>query len=163
MNIWSFFEVCNEDETKAHCTLCNMVLARGGTKSRDWGTSNLNRHLKRNHGSAHEKLLSHKEEKKQKAEKRKMEEDDKFAPIFNVRSKKLREELVSNTITDWAKPTKKLEFYSVEAQRIHKSLFETMVLDLQPFTIVNDPGIIRHHSILMQPLSHIGFFKCQVI
>ena len=56
-----------------------MALARGGPKSRDWGTSNLNRHLKRNHGSAHEKLLSHKEEKKQKAEKRKME-DDKFVP-----------------------------------------------------------------------------------
>ena len=82
MDIWSFYEVCKEDENKVHCTLCNIALARGGTKAREWGTSNLNRHLKRNHGSAHEKVRSHKEEKKQKAEKRKME-DDKFAPIFS--------------------------------------------------------------------------------
>ena len=147
MDIWSFYEVLKEDESRVRCTLCNVTLSRGGgtgSSKKNFGTSNLNRHLQRNHHSHHEKLLAGRAAKAAKAEKRKREEDDKTeqVQIFNLRSKKSREEFVSHTITDWAKPDNKLEFYSAEAQKIHKSIFEMMVMDLRPFTTVNDPGFI---------------------
>ena len=37
---------------------------------------------------------------------------------------------------------------SLKAQRIHKSIFEEMVLDLRPFSEVDKIGFLRHHYLL---------------
>ena len=69
----------------------------------------MNRHLSRYHHTHHEKLVKEKE----KAVKRK-HEDDKKAPIFNLHSKKMRQDFVSNTITNWAKPEKSWNSIAIE-------------------------------------------------
>ena len=37
---------------------------------------------------------------------------------------------------------------SSRAQKIHKSIFETMLVDLVPFHEVNKPGFLRHHALV---------------
>ena len=67
--IWKFYEVVKEDESRARCKLCNVTLSRGGPDKKQYGTSNLNRHMKRNHPNEFESIA----EKNSKAEKRKLE------------------------------------------------------------------------------------------
>ena len=45
--------------------------------------------------------------------------------------------------------TKVWEFKDARAQKLHKSVFDNfIIMDLQPFTIVNKPGFIRHMAIM---------------
>jgi hypothetical protein len=42
----------------------------------------------------------------------------------------------------------KLPFNSGKAQTFHRSIFDLIVTDLQPWSIVSNPGFIRYHAIL---------------
>lgn len=46
--VWEFFEVVEEDETKAKCKICKTCVSRGGTGKKAT-TSALNNHLKTKH------------------------------------------------------------------------------------------------------------------
>ena len=69
-------------------------------------------------------------------------------PLWKLRSKKQRTEMFSCTIPGWVESTTTLDFKSARAQRIHKSIFETMVVDLVPFREVEKPGFLRHHQLI---------------
>ena len=69
-------------------------------------------------------------------------------PLWKLRSKMQRTEMFSCTIPGWVESTTTLDFNSPRAQRIHKSIFETMILDLVPFREVDKPGFLRHHYLL---------------
>ena len=48
------------------------------------------------------------------------------------------------------------EFKDARAQKLHKSVFDNVIImDLQPFNIVNKPGFIRHMAI-MEPRFQLG-------
>ena len=68
--------------------------------------------------------------------------------IWKLRSKEQRKEMFQTTIPGWVDSKTMLPFNDARAQRIHKSIFETMVLDLVPFSEVNKPGFLRHHAYL---------------
>ena len=71
-----------------------------------------------------------------------------YASIFNLRSKKDRQAMLQTTIDDWKEAKHPLDFNSIKAQKIHRSIFECMIVDLIPFTEVNKPGFLRHHALL---------------
>ena len=144
--MWNFFEVVTGDTKYAKCTICAAKISRGSVIPKSQTTAGLKKHLETKHLEAWTKVVSTKKE----SEKRKKEEiEGEELQILNLRSKKLREAVKENTIPFWAAPTSKLEFHSVEAQKIHKIIFEHLIMDLLPFTHVNNPGFIRHHAQIM--------------
>ena len=144
--MWNFFEVVTGDTKYAKCTICAAKISRGSVLPKSQTTAGLKKHLETKHLEAWTKVVSTKKE----SEKRKKEEiEGEELQILNLRSKKLREAVKENTIPFWAAPTSKLEFHSVEAQKIHKIIFEHLIMDLLPFTHVNNPGFIRHHAQIM--------------
>ena len=69
--------------------------------------------------------------------------------IFNVRSKKERNDMLQMTIPDMKAAREPWPMESIKAQNVHRSIFEMMVIDLVPFTEVNKPGFLRHHHRLV--------------
>ena len=71
-------------------------------------------------------------------------------PIWSwkLRSEKARNDMFEYTLHDWNPPKSYMKPGSAEAQKIHKAIFEQMLLDLVPFTEVNKPGFLRKHALL---------------
>ena len=46
----------------------------------------------------------------------------------------------------FVRPTKMLTFHSEAAQKIHRSIFEMIVVDLEPFSTLTQPGFIRSYA-----------------
>lgn len=69
--------------------------------------------------------------------------------ISNLKSKAERKEAMSATIKDWIESKTKVAFHSPKGQAFHKSIFEMIIMDLQPFSIVNNLGFQRHHQIFL--------------
>ena len=146
MTIWTFYEVVKENNNLAKCTLCSTKLSRGGLDKRTWGTSNMNRHLKNKHEIEWKSLI----EKKTQNEKRKLDESDVnpgTSKITTATSKKAKQELVRDTIPDWVEIKTKWGFHSIEAEKRHKAIFEEIVMDMRPFSSVNNAGFVRSHAI----------------
>ena len=68
--------------------------------------------------------------------------------IFRLRSKKERSEFLQSSIPDWIEANTTMDINHPRAQKIHKSIFEMMLIDRMPFTHVNNPGFLRHHYLL---------------
>ena len=64
--------------------------------------------------------------------------------IFNMCAKKCRTELFQSTIPGHVEAMTKLKFTSEKAQRLTKSIFEMLVVDLLPWHTVGKPGFLRH-------------------
>ena len=48
---------------------------------------------------------------------------------------------------DWVDNISKVDSNSEEGLKFHRSIFEMIILDLQPWSIVNNPGFLRHHAV----------------
>ena len=72
--------------------------------------------------------------------------------MSNLRSKAERSAAMSATITDWIASKTKVGFHSPKGIAFHKTTFEMMIMDLQPFTMVNNLGYQRHHQIHLPTL-----------
>ena len=68
--------------------------------------------------------------------------------LFDINSKKQRIELLQSTIPGWVETSSKIDTNSEKGQKFHKSIFEMIILDLQPWSVVNDPGFLRHHALI---------------
>ena len=55
--IWSYFTVSCTDESKASCVTCQALVSRGGKKQKSYNTSNLHKHLMKNHPALHKEIL----------------------------------------------------------------------------------------------------------
>ena len=66
-----------------------------------------------------------------------------YVNIFNLRTNEERNAMFQTTIPGWIESRNPLDFHSFKAQRIHKAIFEQMVVDLVPFHEVNKPGFLR--------------------
>lgn len=72
--------------------------------------------------------------------------DSTITSIFNITTERQRSELLCNTIPGWVETSSIWEFNSEKARKGHKSIFEMLVLDLLPWSTVNNPGFPRHHA-----------------
>ena len=68
--------------------------------------------------------------------------------IFRLRSKKERSDFLQSSIPDWIEAQTMMDINHPRAQRIHKSIFEWMLIDRIPFSACNNPGFLRHHHTL---------------
>ena len=65
-----------------------------------------------------------------------------YTELFSLCPQKRRRELFQGTIHDWVEAKRMLPFGSDRAQKIHKSIFEMMIMDNVPFYAACKPGII---------------------
>ena len=70
-----------------------------------------------------------------------------YAKLFELCPKRRREELFQSTIPDWVEAKTMMKFENPRSLRLHKSIFEMLVMDLVPFTEVAKPGFLRHHYV----------------
>ena len=70
-----------------------------------------------------------------------------YAMIYSLCSKGKRSEMFVRTIPGWIQSKTMMKFNSDGAQRLHKSIFEMLVMDLMPFHTVSKPGFLRHQAL----------------
>ena len=66
-----------------------------------------------------------------------------FVNIFNLRTHMERKAMLHLNMPGYVESTSLWPFHSPMAQRVHKTLFEQMVVDLVPFHEVNKMGLLR--------------------
>ena len=138
--VWKHFTPDKTDKKFAICNHCKASISRGSDIPRKQTTKSLELHLKKQHPN---EFKPSKNEAESSNLKRPANEESDCVRLFNLRSKKDRKTMLCHTIPGWVASTNKYDFHSEKAQSLHKSAFEMIVLDGQPFTFVNDPGFIR--------------------
>ena len=121
--IWEHF-VVGEDTKFVLCRICKQSVSRGGCNTKTYNTTNLVQHLKAKHSEQHVEF-------KKALESR---EEDKGKGKAALRQIPLPE--ASERVRIW-------DINNPHAQQIHQRVTEMIVLDSQPFSIVEDPGFIR--------------------
>ena len=66
-----------------------------------------------------------------------------YTKLFSLCPQKNRRELFQSTIPNWTEAKTMLHFGSDRAQKIHKSIFEMLIMDNLPFYEVCKPGFLR--------------------
>ena len=119
--IWEHFTVSVNDDKKAVCKYCNVSVSRGGKNPKTFGTTNLFKHLCLNHASEYTRL-----EASEKA--REVENKDKASGG------------VVQTLDDYVQKVTPFGLNHPTARKITRTVGEMIVLDNQPFSIVDDLG-----------------------
>ena len=173
--IWDYFEEEKNDPTTALCQVsnCKTKVSRGKSGSSKSNLSNapLTSHLKVHHPKEYSHLMQKKNEIEiNAAEKRKeMEEEDEMEggtiPLFKLRTKMQRKEfLVQSKVSSWvkgagtSKPGNVYDIHDARAKEKHKGILMMVILDLQPWSMVNDPGFL-YFSNQMDPHYHVASDK----
>ena len=119
--IWNHFTISVNDDSKAICNYCNVLISRGGKNSRTFGTMNLLKHLRLNHTSKYCSLGA-----TEKA--REIENKDKTDSTSGI----------VKTLNDYIQNLKTtFDIIHPTARRITRAVAEMIALDIQPFSIVN--------------------------
>ena len=125
--IWKFFSVA-EDSKFAVCGKCQVCVARGGTTTKSFTTSNLVQHLQTNHPEVYKEYS----EKKANQEPKQLKE---------TRKRSLHRQL---SLTETQELTKVWDINDHKAQRVHRKIgemiLEMIAVDCQPLSVVEDVG-----------------------
>ena len=133
----------------------NFQISRGSSNPREMTTTTLREHLKTVHpevdidGKDQTPAAAGGNETDADAESRgTSKRSGTMAKLYELCPKKNRGELFQSTIPGWVEAKTELDFHGPKAQRFHKSIFEMLVIDLDPFYAVHKPGFLRHHQIM---------------
>ena len=55
-SIWKYFVLCESDDSKVTCQVCNEKVSRGGGKRKAHGTTNLRKYLQQHHKEKYKEL-----------------------------------------------------------------------------------------------------------
>ncbi|XP_047135522.1 zinc finger BED domain-containing protein 4-like [Hydra vulgaris] len=142
-----YFIIEANNPRMVQCKICNSKVSRGSDDPKKHGLSGLTSHLKNHHPDI--KLTPEKAENPKANEEADLNSNKRKAvTIFKMRSKKQRSDMLQSTIPNWVQASSKIDSNSEKGQKFHKSIFEMMILDLQPWSIVNDAGFLRHHALI---------------
>ena len=170
-NIWERFKEMEGDPSTAICQIVGCKkkeVSRGkkGTPRSELTIESLKNHLKNNHKIEYKDFLD--VTQKNKAAKRALEEDhddsemenDGVQKLFNIRTHGQRQKYLSQMkISSWARDSgestssSSFNSYKIDdarAKERHVGVLAMIVLDLQPFSVVSDPGFI-YYSNRMDP------------
>ncbi|XP_073710442.1 zinc finger BED domain-containing protein 4-like [Misgurnus anguillicaudatus] len=128
--VWKFFSVAVEDNAFAICKKCSARVPRGGKNSSSFNTSNLISHLRGRHRG--EDVLK---------------EYEAAAAAAKVKSAKAKTPSVIVPIQRAFENAKKFSRDSEKAKAINDKVIEFIVLDDQPFSVVEDlgfRGLVQH-------------------
>ena len=119
--VWTYFSLCDDDNTKVICKVCSDRIPRGGNIPKSFNTTNLRKHLEHWHQDKYRELL---EVEKEKARVKKSDERQALQPKIDESFEAL-------------KP------YSTESPQyiaITNAVARMIVTDFQPFSVVEDEG-----------------------
>ncbi len=119
--VWQYFEICAQDVKIAICNVCKGQVNRGGTTAKTFGTTNLIRHLKVHHPKEH---------------------DEYQKSVDNAKQAK-PSSLTQPSVKSFILKKQSYSRDSPKAQAITKKIMEFIVLDDQPFSVVEDQGFRR--------------------
>ena len=160
--IWDYFEEDKSDPTNVLCTVpgCkSKKVSRGkaGIKKGNLSNTPMMNHLKGFHPKENSQFLIKKEEKDRVVgEKRKaMDEDEEMesgtVQLYNIRTVKQRNDfLVQTKVSSYVVGTPSsgatYDIHDARAKERHRGILMMVVMDLQPWSIVNDPGFLYFSS-----------------
>ena len=140
--VWKYFEDDTQNKKNAICNLCNASVSRGSAISKNKNTSSLLSHLKGFHVADYNKVQKENELREKFEKAMKAKEDEKLKTSM-LRSKNDRKAALNVSLPDFIASNTKWSFNSEKAQRLHKAIFEELIIDLQPFTHVDGLGFLR--------------------
>ena len=161
-SVWDFFKVLENNVSKAQCLLCTqskVVVSRGGTKPKQFTTTNLRNHIRNKHPLEFQALSAKDEEK---ALKRAHEVAEHHGETSGSARKALKNQMSIQTSFDKARVW---DINSGPAKKITQLIGEMMALDNQPFLMVEDLGFHRlmRHLAPSYPLPSWFHFSEKVI
>ena len=155
--VWRYFTDCVQDPRHALCKICKLKVSRGSADPSKRSTKPLDDHLKNFHSKEYSIVRDLKIQSSNisnpngsassstsSIQDGNIDSDD--IKISKLRSKQERKEAFACTISNWVEQAKKVGFHTEKGQAFHKSVFEMLIMDLLPFTHVNDLGFLRHHQ-----------------
>lgn len=155
--VWMYFEENATNKRYAKCKVCHLQVDR--TESRT--TKLLFDHLRKWHDDENKVVEDAQKKKKANSSnssiigntgESSMNHGSDVGSSLDVvipkslRSKEERNQAFQLTIPDWTESQNKMPFTSKKALEFHQSVFEMLILDNRPFTMVNDRGFLRHHQ-----------------
>jgi hypothetical protein len=166
--VWQHFEEDASDHTNVLCKVpgCKKSkVSRGkeGTSKGNLSNAAMTNHLKNNHPRVYTDFMKAKTAK-DSADKRKLDEEKEenemeggTVPLFNLNTlKKRREFLQQTSLNSWVGATSVqgqgsvYDVHDIRAKERHKGVLMMVVVDLQPWNFVSDPGFI-YYSNQMDP------------
>ena len=155
--MWNHFTVTASDSKYATCNICNSKISRGLHNPKLQSLRRLSSHLRSWHPQLTLKnLLTEKAILTTTDNPENIPTSDQLEPLtikkrtiplFDIRSKWQRTEMLQFTMPGWFDNISKVDSNSEEGLKFHRSIFEMIILDLQPWSIVNNPGFLRHHAV----------------
>lgn len=133
--IWKYFTINSVDESHVNCNTCSNKISRGGSTARSYGTTALVNHLRAKHPVLHvqyEKECAQAAlEKVETASRKRSFLDSQSEPNLNLKQP---------TYSGYVDLKKPFEPSDPKQLKITRLIGEMMVLDSQPFSIVDDAG-----------------------
>lgn len=161
--VWRFFTDIVHDPKHALCKVCKVKVSRGSDNPSKRTTNSLDAHLRSFHakewaivvnlkkqlsisknGSASTSSMNNGSESTSSMNNGSHESNE--IKISQLKSRQEKDDAFAATIPGWIKQTQKVDFHSERGQAFHKSIFEMLIMDLLPFTHVNNLGFQRHHQ-----------------
>ena len=118
---WEFFTLESPSSTTAKCKICSKDVPRGGSKVGKFNTSNLIKHLQNNHKTEHAVYLENSKKKKEPPPP----------------------ELLQQNVDELFKRREKYDKDHPKAKAVTETITEMVVLDDQPFQVVENIGFRR--------------------
>ena len=172
--IWIYFDENTRNGSYADCKVCRIHVYRGSENARNRTTKLLYDHLRKWHKDEYKIVEDINKGKTGKKATSSMENGNNAGPSTSganagssivhgsntetsigdeipksLRTKQERHNAFQQTIPEWTESQNKMPFNSKKAQEFHLSIFEMLVLDSRPFSMVNDRGFLRHHQKLV--------------
>ena len=172
--IWDFFQEVDGDPSKVKCQIagCKATVSRGKSASAKSALTNTSMvsHLTKHHSKEYKIFCDKKDNLDLK--KRKEEEDNSdndmensSVPVFDIRTHNKRQKfLQQSTLSSWAVKNSNhivrskgsiYSFQDLRAKDKHKGVLMMVILDLEPWTIVDNPGYI-FNSYQLDPHYKVG-------
>lgn len=121
--VWEYFDVSDNNPSKAVCKLCEQQVSRGGTDPRNFTTTNLTNHLKRLHPTEHNVMKA-----------------SQVAADTDQLKAAATEKVIQPTIAQAFKTSKAWEPTHPNALKYNALIGCMIAVDSQPFSIVEDQG-----------------------
>ena len=167
--IWKHFKDDLDDKTNAICQIpgCKKPkVSRGkeGSAKGNLSNASMANHLKTNHPKEYSDFMKDKVSK-EASEKRKNEEQQEedemeggTIQLYNIRTQKQRQEFLHQTnLNSWVSgshtkqsPETVYDIHDIRAKDRHRGVLMMVILDLQPWNFVSDPGFL-YYSNQMDP------------
>jgi hypothetical protein len=160
--IWRYFEEDTKDPSTAICKVVGCKkpqVSRGksGSSRCNLSNSSMTAHLASHHPSKSKEFLESKEKVASDKRKREDNSDDNevelsTVPVFNIRGQAERQKFLHQaTIGNWVSgggaplgqsSSTTYDIHDQRAKERHKGILMMVIMDLQPWSFVNDPGFV---------------------